>query len=140
MIVSQEKELVNTGADSLTVPGSEGELTILPGHVPLVTRLHPGVISYVSDGKQSQLAISQGFLTVTTGSEVIVMVDSAMEAREISVSKAQEAIARAKEAVQISGDQRERLKAEAELRFALLQLKIAEKRSWGRDQSYTCQQ
>lgn len=126
-IVSQEKELAKVGAQSVSVPGSQGELTILPGHVPLVTRLQPGVIRYDVDGVQRELAVSQGFVTVNVGSEVIVMVDSAMEARDISLAKAEEAIARAKEAVQLSSDQRQRLKAEAELRFALLQLRIAQK-------------
>lgn len=126
-IVSQEKELAKVGAQSVSVPGTQGELTILPGHVPLVTRLQPGVIRYDVDGVQRELAVSQGFVTVNVGSEVIVMVDSAMEARDISLAKAEEAIARAKEAVQLSSDQRQRLKAEAELRFALLQLRIAQK-------------
>lgn len=126
-IVSQEKELAKVSAQSVSVPGSQGELTILPGHVPLVTRLQPGVIRYDVDGVQRELAVSQGFVTVNVGSEVIVMVDSAMEARDISLTKAEEAIARAKEAVQLSSDQRQRLKAEAELRFALLQLRIAQK-------------
>lgn len=126
-VVSQERELIRTSAESITVPGVEGELTILPGHIPLVTRLKPGVITYLAEGKNSQLAVSRGFITVNHGNEVIVMVDSAMHAREISSVKAQEAVKRATEAVKLSDNQRERLKAEAELRFALLQLNIAER-------------
>jgi F-type H+-transporting ATPase subunit epsilon len=126
-IVSQEKALVRTGAQRLTVPGCEGELTILPGHIPLITRLSPGQLEYVSEGKVHFLAVSRGFLTVSAGNEVIIMVDSAVEAREISTQKAQEAIEKAKQTIQLSENQREKLKAEAELRFALLQLKLAEK-------------
>lgn len=126
-IVSQERELVSTGVDRLTVPGSEGELTILPGHVPLVTRLVPGVIEYEADHRVQDFAVSRGFLTVSPDNEAIVMVDSAMDAREISASKAAEAVKRAQEAVTISEDRRERLKAEAELRYALLQLNLAER-------------
>jgi F-type H+-transporting ATPase subunit epsilon len=126
-IVSQERQLLSSGVDSLTVPASEGELTILPGHVPLVTKLSPGTLSYVIDDKQTEMAISQGFLTVSPGNQATVMVDSALHAREISAAKAEEAIKKAKETIKFSSDQRERLKAEAELRFALLQMKIAEK-------------
>ncbi len=126
-IVSQEKELISTGVDRLTVPGSEGELTILPGHLPLVTRLVPGVIEYEADQKVQDFAVSRGFLTVSADNEAIVMVDSAVDAREVSLAKAEAAVKRAQEAVTISEDRRERLKAEAELRFALLQLNLAER-------------
>jgi len=126
-IVSQEKELISAGVDRLTVPGSEGELTILPGHLPLVTRLVPGVIEYEADQKVQDFAVSRGFLTVSADNEAIVMVDSAVDAREVSLSKAEAAVKRAQEAITISEDRRERLKAEAELRFALLQLNLAER-------------
>lgn len=126
-IVSQERELISTHVDRLTVPGSEGELTILPGHVPIVTRLVPGVIEYEVEKRVEDFAVSRGFLTVSGDNQAIVMVDSAVEARAISLAKAEEAVARAQEAITISEDRREKLKAEAELRYALLQLHLAER-------------
>lgn len=126
-IVSQERELISTHVDRLTVPGSEGELTILPGHVPIVTRLVPGVIEYEVEKRVEDFAVSRGFLTVSGDNQAIVMVDSAVEARAISLAKAEEAVKRAQEAITISEDRREKLKAEAELRYALLQLHLAER-------------
>ena len=56
------------------------------------------------------------------------MVDSAKLARDISVQKAEEAIAAAKETMSISEDRRELLLAEASLKQALLEIKVAQKR------------
>lgn len=126
-VVSQERELLNASIDQLTVPTVEGEITVLPGHIPLVTRLQPGELRYGSDKKVSIIVVSRGFLTVAANDQVTVMVDSAVEEREISLAAAEKAVKRAEEIVKFSGDQRERVKAEAELRWALLQLNIAER-------------
>ena len=126
-IVSQERELLDTSVDQLTVPTVEGEITILPGHIPLVSRLKPGELRYGADKKQSIVIVSRGFITVAAGNQVTVMVDSAVEEREISLAAAEQAVKRAEEIVKLSGDQRERVKAEAELRWALLQLNMAER-------------
>jgi len=126
-VVSQERELIDTSVDQLTIPTVEGEITVLPGHIPLVTRLQPGELRYGSDKKFSMIVVSRGFLTVAPGNQVTVMVDSAVEEREISLAAAQKAVDRANEIVKFTSDQRERLKAEAELRWALLQVNIAQR-------------
>jgi F-type H+-transporting ATPase subunit epsilon len=126
-VVSQERELLDTSIDQLTVPTVEGEITVLPGHIPLVTRLQPGELRYGTDNKVSVIVVSRGFLTVAANDQVTVMVDSAVEEREISLDAAEKAVKRAEEIVKLSSDERERLKAEAELRWALLQLNLAER-------------
>jgi F-type H+-transporting ATPase subunit epsilon len=126
-IVSQERALLDTSVDQLTVPTVEGEITVLPGHIPLVSRLKPGELRYDNEKKTSIVVVSRGFITVAPGNEVTVLVDSAVEEREISLAAAEKAVKRAEEIIKLSSDQRERLKAEAELRWALLQLNIAER-------------
>lgn len=126
-VVSQERALIETSADHITVPTIEGEITILPGHIPLVSRLKPGEVRYGSDKNASIVVVSRGFITVAPNDHVTIMVDSAVEEREISLAAAEKAVKRAEEIVKLSSDQRERLKAEAELRWALLQLNIAER-------------
>ena len=126
-VVSQERELLDTSVDQLTISTVEGEITILPGHVPLVSRLQPGELRYGSEKQQSVVVVSRGFITVAPGNQVTVMVDSAVEEREISMAAAEKAVKRAEEIVKLSSDERERLKAEAELRWALIQLNIAER-------------
>ncbi len=126
-IVSQERELLDTTVDQITLPTAEGEITVLPGHISLVSRLKPGELQYVNDRKSHVVVVSRGFLTIAPINQVTVMVDSAVEEREISLIAAEKAVKRAEEIIKLSGDERERLKAEAELRWALLQLNIAER-------------
>jgi F-type H+-transporting ATPase subunit epsilon len=128
-IVSQEKELVSDDALSVSVPTTEGELTILPKHVPLFVGLEAGLVRYTNAQQQEiVLVISKGFLNVDPNNTVIIMIDSAVAEREISPAQAQAAIDAAKQKIQESSANVEDLiRAEAELRYALLQLRVAQK-------------
>lgn len=126
-IVSQEKKLLDEQIDEVTAPASEGEITILPEHIPLFTKLSPGELRYQQNGKTYSVVVSQGFLNVDSDSNVTAIVDSAFEARTLSLQKAQTAVKQAKESMKTAKSREELIKAEAALRFALLQEKIAEK-------------
>lgn len=126
-VVSQERKLLDTEVDSITAPATEGEITILARHIPLFTTLSTGELRYVENGTTHTLVVSQGFLTISPQNEVTVMVDSAVLAREISVQKAQEAIDAAQETMKYSQDRRELIMAEASLRRAMLEIKVAQK-------------
>nr|MBP9781700.1 ATP synthase F1 subunit epsilon [Candidatus Woesebacteria bacterium] len=94
-VVSQEAELLDALVDSVTVPGTEGELTILPYHIPLFTKIDVGELIYRSGGQQSSIVVSNGFLNVAPDNNVVVLVDSALHSRDISVQKAEQAIKQA---------------------------------------------
>jgi F-type H+-transporting ATPase subunit epsilon len=126
-VVSQEKQLIKTKVDQITAPTAEGEITILPKHVALFSKLKEGELIYVDGIKEDSLVISNGFITVSPNSEVTVMVDSAKMAREISLSKAEEAVKAAKETMTHSVDRRELLMAEASLKKAMLEIRVAQK-------------
>ncbi len=128
-LVSQEKELLNTAIDELTVTSSEGELTILPGHIPIFTRLVPCEAVYHKDGKVETVLISRGFMSVDQGGAITLLVDSARHARELSLTQVQEAIKKAQATMATSTSSHELQLAEAELRWALLQEKVAQKTS-----------
>lgn len=127
-IVSQERELVSDDASSVTVPTTEGEITILPRHIPLFVGLQAGIVRYTNNqGDENLLVISKGFLNVDPSNTVTIMIDSAVSDREISPAQAQAAIEAAKQKIQAgTADAEELLRAEAELRYALLQLKVVE--------------
>jgi len=127
-IVSQERELVSDDASSVTVPTTEGEITILPRHIPLFVGLQAGIVRYTNNqGDENLLVISKGFLNVDPNNTVTIMIDSAVSDREISPAQAQAAIEAAKQKIQAgTADAEELLRAEAELRYALLQLKVVE--------------
>lgn len=124
-VVSQELELLNAVVDSVTIPGSEGELTILPYHIPLFSKITVGELIFRSGNQEDSILISNGFLNVTPDNSVIVLVDSALHARDISLQKAEQAIKEAHETMRLSQDERELMLAEASLRRALLEIRIA---------------
>ena len=129
-IVSQEKKLLDVQVDEVIAPAVLGEITILPGHISLFTKLNPGELRYKQGSKEYSVVVSSGFLNVNDEGQVIVIVDSAYEARSLSLKQARDAVKAAKENLKQakSGkDRTELIKAEAALRFALLQEKIAEK-------------
>ena len=128
-LVSQEKELLHERVSQLTVTTSEGEVTILPGHIPLFTRIVPCELTYKQDSVDESMLVSRGFMSVDQDGEVTLLVDSARGAREVSLAQAQQAIKNAQISMETSASEHELLLAEAELRWALLQEKVAQKTS-----------
>lgn len=127
-VVSQEKKLIETETESVSAVTTQGEITILARHIPLFTQLTTGELKYTTEKTEHSIIVSDGFLTVNPNNEVIVMVDSATLARDISVQKAEEAIQAAKETMKVSEDRRELIMAEASLKRAMLEIKVAQKR------------
>ncbi len=126
-VVTQEEQLLKTKVDQITAPTVEGEITILPNHVALFSKLKTGELRYIEETEEHSLVISNGFITVSPESEVTVIVDSATLDRNISLSKAEQAVRDAKEAMTKTVDQRELLMAEASLKRAMLEIRIAQK-------------
>ncbi len=127
-VVSQESQLLKTEVEQITAPTEMGEITVLPEHIGLFSKLKTGELKYLINGKEESIVISDGFITVSPDSTVTVMVDAATRARDISVSKAEEAVKAAKEMIQSSPeDRRELLLAEASLKRALLEIRVAQK-------------
>jgi F-type H+-transporting ATPase subunit epsilon len=86
-IVTPERRLLDEPVDMVTVPGLNGELGILPGHTPLISQLKTGVLTYVQDGKNSQLHVSGGFVEVRDD-RVSVLAVIAERPEEIDVASA----------------------------------------------------
>jgi F-type H+-transporting ATPase subunit epsilon len=63
-LVSPEKVLLAGEAEQVQLPGAEGDMTILPGHSPLISTLRPGVINVVLNGSKSRLYVRQAFAQV----------------------------------------------------------------------------
>jgi F-type H+-transporting ATPase subunit epsilon len=124
-VVSQEKELLSESVDSITLPTASGEITVLPGHIPLFSQIKLGMMTIRKGAEEQLLVVSDGFLDVTPHNEVVVMVDSGALDRDISLQAAQKAVEAAEETMTKTVDQRELLMAEASLRRALLEVQIA---------------
>jgi len=102
-VVTPFRTVLNEDVDSVTLPGIEGELGILPEHVPLLTTLDTGIMSYVKgSGNTQAIAVHWGYAQVD-GNNVRVLAELAETADEIDLTRAQEAEKKAKELLQ-SGD------------------------------------
>ncbi|MFH2118710.1 MAG: ATP synthase F1 subunit epsilon [Candidatus Paceibacterota bacterium] len=126
-IVSQERELVSVEVDSVTIPTSMGELTILAEHIPLFAKVETGELIYRQGSTEISVVVSNGFMNVAPGGELKVMVDSGVLDRNISLEKAQAAVRAAQETMEKTQDQRELMMAEASLRQAMMEIKVAQK-------------
>jgi F-type H+-transporting ATPase subunit epsilon len=101
-IVTPSRAFVQTEADSVVAPGSEGELGILPGHAPLLVALKPGVVRYTEGGRTSRVAIGGGFAEVTQ-QRVTVLAPSAEAPEQIDAAEAETRRARAAAALSEAG-------------------------------------
>ncbi len=126
-IISQGSVLDTVDVDSITAPTVEGEITVLPGHIPLFSRLQPGELRYKDNNLDESFVVSAGFIDVGPDCNVTVIVDSVTAAREISIQKAEKAVADAHHTMEHSENQQELIMAEASLRMALIEIKIAQK-------------
>jgi F-type H+-transporting ATPase subunit epsilon len=86
-VVTPERRVIAEPVDMVTVPGLGGELGILPGHTPLISQLQTGVLTYVAEGKSSQLHVSGGFVEVRDD-HVSVLAEVAERPDEIDAARA----------------------------------------------------
>ena len=89
-VVTPSRKVLEAAVESVTLPGSEGELGILPEHIPLVTTLDTGVLSYSSKGETRALAVHWGYAQVEAD-RVSVLAELVESAHEIDVDRAQQA-------------------------------------------------
>lgn len=121
-VVSAEEEIFSGQAKFVALPGEAGELGILPGHTPLITRIRPGAVRIESEnGEESFVFVAGGILEVQPGA-VTVLADTAIRGKDLDEAKAEQARKRAEEALQNSGSNIEYATAQAELAYAVAQL------------------
>ena len=99
-IATPERQLLKEQVIEAQIPGFDGYLGILPGHAPLVSKLKPGILSYVlAGGKSNSVAIHGGFLEVAED-HARVLVDGGVKPEEVDLQKAQDEFVRAQKAIQ----------------------------------------
>lgn len=126
-IITQEKELLRDTVESISAPTQMGEVTILPHHLSLFTKLEPGEVKFTKSGKATSFVISGGFMDVSKGELVVILADSAIRSDQINIAKAEEAKKRAESMLKEQQSKRDFMLAEAELRRAIMELKVARK-------------
>jgi F-type H+-transporting ATPase subunit epsilon len=98
-IVSPAGKLGEGVADELTAPGVQGEFTVLPGHIPFLSALKAGVLSWKDASGKHLLAVDKGYLQVGANSRLVVLVEKAMTPAQIDLGKAREDAAKQSEAL-----------------------------------------
>lgn len=84
-LVSPEKVLLAGEAEQVQLPGSEGDMTILPGHAPLISTLRPGVIEVTLGGSRSRVYVRQAFAQVEPD-RLTVLAEKAQDVAELTSS------------------------------------------------------
>src|SRR5215211_2957682 len=86
-VVTPERRVLAEAVDSVTIPGMNGELGILPGHTPLISQLQSGVLSYSKGGATERLHVSGGFVEVNAD-RISVLAEIAERPEEIDAARA----------------------------------------------------
>src|ERR1700690_139269 len=126
-IVTPEKRAFTGDVDEVIVPGSEGELGILPHHAPLISTLGQGVLRLKSGGGEQEFPIFGGFPQVRPD-RVVVLAETADMAADIDLERAERA-RREAERVLEGGfvEQADLAAARAALQRALIRIRLAER-------------
>ena len=68
-LVSPERNLVSVPVREVRLPGTEGDLTAMPGHAPAIVNLRPGIVTVVAaDGTETEFAVTGGFVEISNES------------------------------------------------------------------------
>ena len=122
-IVTPEAKTYSEDVDMVTLTGTEGEMGILPQHMPLMTQLVAGEIVAQKGRETIFLAVGDGFVQVT-GDRVAILTEMAIRADDIDEAKAEEARQRARVRLAQKITDEESARIQAALAHAATQLRV----------------
>ena len=126
-IATPERVVFKDKVDSVTLPTKQGEITVLPNHVPLISVLQAGEIVVRTGDKEFSMSVSGGFLEVLS-TKTVVLADRAERSEEIDIERAEAAMKRARDLrEQKSSDVREFAKLSAQIEKELVRVKVGRK-------------
>lgn len=133
-ITTPERVVYKDSVDQITIPTKEGEITVLPNHIPLVSLLSPGALTVKKDGKEVYMATSGGFVEVLPGNKVVILADTAERSEELSIAAIEEARERARKILEEKKnvDDVAFVDAAAMLEREMARLKVARKHRGGK--------
>ena len=124
VIVTPEGKTFDGDVEQVVMPGVEGRLGILPGHVPLLTAIQPGELDLKAGSRGDEIAVGGGFAEVT-GERVTILTDMAVKPEDIDEHAVEKALESAKQALleKKAGPEAEALMAMIQRSTAQLNLK-----------------
>jgi F-type H+-transporting ATPase subunit epsilon len=94
-VVAPERPLFEGGAEKVVVPGTKGQIGVLPGHAPLIAKLEPGVIRIHrpadEGGAVEKMAVAGGFVQVT-GNVITLLVTEAVTSADVDEAAVRRAL------------------------------------------------
>lgn len=123
-IITPEKVVYRDEVQEVIAPTEKGEITILPNHINLLTKIEPGELIIKKGNGQQYLAITGGFLEVNKN-KISILAEYAVKAQDIEVARAMEAKKRAEKVMSEKATDNEQRIAQAEMIKAILELKVA---------------
>ena len=98
-LVSPEKRLASFEASQVTVPGSEGDMTAMPGHMPVLTTIRPGMVRVTGNEGEQVFVVTHGFVEVTADA-VSVIAEKAFARDSVSRDELNEVLEEARRAAE----------------------------------------
>lgn len=130
-IVTPEKVLYDAMVEGVSFPTVEGEITVLPHHIPIISAVKPGELKIKIDGKDEFFHVTSGVVEVD-GQSITLLTDAAERASEVDEKRAQEAVKRAQAIMsETRHDEEGYAEAVAQLERAMSRIKIAGKHRHG---------
>lgn len=121
-VVSAEENIYSGQASFVVLPGEAGELGILPGHTPLISRIRAGAVRIQNDGQPEELIFVAGGILEVQPRVVTVLADTAIRGKDLDEAKALEAKRLAEEALANRTSDIDYARAQSELLEAIAQL------------------
>jgi len=125
-IVTPERKVYTETANMVSVKGIDGELGILPNHIPLVTPLRIAPVVIKRDNKADVVAVNGGFIEIRKD-KIVILAESAELATDINIERAEAAKQRAEQRLAAKQDQIDFRRAELALQRAMNRLNVKQK-------------
>lgn len=128
-LITPERVVFKEEVEQVTLPTALGEITILPNHEQLVASLVPGVARLKTKKGDEEVAVSGGFIEVSSGNNIKVLADTAERGFELDLSSIEQAKARAEQVMRETArtDDASYAAAAAALERELARYKVAHK-------------
>ncbi|MCX8030381.1 MAG: F0F1 ATP synthase subunit epsilon [Thermodesulfovibrionales bacterium] len=125
-IVTPYGQVLSEEVDEVSASGTEGDFGVLAGHVPFITTLKIGVLSYKKGNETVYVFVNSGYAEVT-GEKVIILADSAEKAEDIDIERAKASLKRAEERLK-KAEEIDFARATASLERATIRIQLAQRR------------
>ena len=120
-VVSAQENVFSGTAEFVVLPGEQGELGILPGHTPLISKIRPGTVRIKTDAGEELIFVAGGILEVQPRA-VTVLADTAIRGADLDEARAEEARKHAEDLLHQNATDGDYARAQSELLEAMAQL------------------